>query len=160
MKIWNVGDEVGYCGKKCTITAIQDRPRLAAIQYATGELQIVPLTSLRPDFNEDDKEAIEDIFQVIYAEDDYRDAAESLYLSGYRKHTETTIKDMDNPANWEVGDWVECIEEEDTYVTLGKTYQIEGFSDDTRFLSLRDKDGDIGSYLSECFKFHKSGELK
>lgn len=90
MKIWKVGDKAKHSGVECTVMAIHVRS--AAIQYTvTSELEIVPLIDLRPEFSDEDEKVIENIFQIIYSEHDYRSAAEVLYLEGYRKHRGTQV---------------------------------------------------------------------
>lgn len=147
MKTWNVGDKAKTVDGKCTVMALNDC--VTAIQYVeNGRIEIVGFDEL---FSPADEQAIKEMTKLYQDGMGPDEFCEMLYLAGYRK------KDIDNPANWTIGDWVECVENEASYITVGEIYQIKDIGSD---IKVKDDDGDWTGYHSESFKFHKAGELK
>lgn len=70
--------------------------------------------------------------------------------------------DMPDPADWEVGDIIECVEgtcnlsEGDEYTVLGNW--TDAFSNGTRFIGVRNNMYEVEDYFASRFKFIKKGE--
>lgn len=89
-----------------------------------------------------------DIQAITY--DDPEQLAKHLYRHGYRKQPPQPAEDMNNPANWRAGDWIECSKSA-LQLTKGRRYEVLNMvGDDNPVIS--NDDGEREERYSAAFK--------